>query len=122
MGAIQDAALNPTGPLTDEIAVIAVTAASAHTDLTADAAVAAAISRNEILAITSDDFDVWFKWSLATSGETVDETAVAGSNRAAILYVGERLPERPPGLCKGIVCKGRGVTKLRIYRASRQDF
>lgn len=122
MGAIAEATLNTTGPLTDEIAVVAVTAASAHTDLTADLAIAAAIAKNEQLVITSDDADVWFRWSLAISGETVDETAVVGSNRAAILFVGERLPERPPALCKGIVCKGRGVTKLRIYRGARADY
>jgi len=122
MGAIGEAALNPTGPKTNEIAVIAVTAASAHTDLTADAAVAAALAQNEILVISADDFDVWFRWSMNTSGETVDETATSGANRAALLYVGERLPERPPQGCQGIVCKGRGVTKLRIYRGARGDY
>lgn len=122
MGAIQDSAMNPTGPLTGEIAVIAVTAASAHTDLTGDNGLTKDLLPNEILVITADDFDVWFRWSTATSGETVDETATTGNNRAAMLYVGERLPERPPAGCQGIVCKGRGVTKLRIYRGSRPDY
>lgn len=123
MGAIAEAFMNPTGPLKDEVTVITVTNTSTHVDLTAEA-IAAALLKNELMTAQADGGDVYYRWSTATSGETVDEAAVAGSNRCATLFAGQEHDRRPPTGCQGIVVKcPAGITvKLRIWRGARPDY
>jgi len=90
----------PVAPVTGMVYVYPVTSTSFHHDLTAanSAALRAAINGGCIVEITCDD-DVFWRWSIATSGETVDQaiTIAAGTqaNMAPRLFAGERKVERP---------------------------
>lgn len=103
--------------------VIAVTTSSVHIDLTGTGydLLLNAIQKQKLLVLAADSANVWYRWSPATSGGTVDETmtAVGGTpaDQAAILFSGSRahLPERPPPNTKGLIVKGASATKLRLW-------
>jgi len=120
----------PVGPVTGMCYAVPVTSGSVHIDLTAAnyAALRTAINGGCIVELTCDD-DVFWRWSIATSGETVDQTITGASGTQANitprLFAGERKVERP-GLINanqevnGIVVKSVvSATILRITICSR---
>lgn len=69
------------GPKADKIAVVAITAASAGTDMSAAAQLGNEVT-GKFVALYSD-VEVHYMWGPA--GRTVDETQVAGANRCFTL-------------------------------------
>lgn len=130
----------PIGPITGRCFAVPVTSTSAHIDLTAGnyAALAAFINAGACLVEVTGDDDVFYRWSSATSGETVDQAVTGASGTQANicprLFAGERKVERP-GLAvaklltvQGIVVKSVvAATILRItvcskHRSQRMKF
>lgn len=119
---------NPTGPKSGEVTCIGVTTGSVHIDLaTPSYAIKSALQQGEIITLSADG-DVWFMWSLKTTGDTVDGAAAelgtsagTAAQQCGIVYAGERLPERPPKGCQGIVVKAPVACLLRMYVGSRPD-
>ena len=130
----------PVGPITGRCFAVPVTSTSAHIDLTAAnyAALLAFINAGACIVELTGDADVYWRWSVATSGETVDQTITGASGTQANicprLFVGERKIERP-GLAvakgqsvQGIVVKSDAATTiLRItvcskHRSQRMKF
>lgn len=120
----------PVGPITGKCFAVPVTSTSAHIDLTGAnyLALKTAIDGGCLVEVTGDD-DVFYRWSTATSGETVDQTITGASGTQANicprLFAGERKVERP-GLIDannpvlGIVVKSLvAATILRITICSR---
>ena len=120
----------PIGPVTGMCFAVPVTSTSAHIDLTAAnyATLLAAINGGCLVEVAGDD-DVFYRWSNATSGETVDQTVTGASGTQANicprLFAGERKPERPGlinanSLVQGIVVKSVvAATIMRIVICSR---
>lgn len=120
----------PVAPIAGQVFVFSVTSTSNHFDLTASNTLAlqTAINGGCLVEITGDD-DVFWRWSSATSGETVDESITVASgtqgNMAPRLFAGERKIERPGmavtnATIKGLVVKSVvAATKLRVTICSR---
>ena len=120
----------PVGPITGKCFAVPVTSSSVHIELVGNyLALKNAINDGAcIVEVTCDD-DVFYRWSTAASGETVDQTITGASGTQANitprLFVGERKVERP-GLIDannpvlGIVVKSVvAATILRITICSR---
>lgn len=96
--------------------VIAVTTTSAPIDLAGAnyTALQAAIVAGKRLRMTAD-FDLWYRWGIATG--TVDETKTAADtplNQAESLYASERVRRLPPPTATWLMVKGEADTYLRI--------
>lgn len=107
----------PVGPSTSKITVIGATTSSVHTDLTNEA-ITLDFVNGRLLSLIAEG-DIWYRWSLLASGETVDETATSGVTRASWLPAGEHRVESPPLGCQGIVIKAPAACKVRIWASSR---
>lgn len=130
-GAVEELFM-PVGPITGRCFAIPVTSSSVHIDLTGGnyAALLPFINAGAGIVEVTGDADVFYRWSAATSGETVDETVTGASGTQANitprLFVGERKVERP-GLAvakgqtvQGIVVKSTAATTiLRITVCSK---
>lgn len=114
-GAVEELFM-PVGPITGRCFAVPVTSTSAHIDLTATnySALIAAINAGACIVEVTGDDDVFYRWSAATSGETVDQTVTGASGTQANicprLFAGERKPERP-GLA---VAKGQSVQGIVV--------
>lgn len=119
--------VNPTGPTAGKAHMISVTTASVHIDLTGASytVLLADINGGRLMSLIAEG-DIFYRWSTATSGETVDETMAASgitpANQCGMVFAGERLPERPVvsgSEIKGIVVKAPVACRLRIVASSR---
>jgi hypothetical protein len=92
---------------------------STHTSLVASTyfAMREAITGSRVITIKAEG-DVWYRFSTAASGETVDENEVTGSNMCGILFAGERDDIVLPVGTNGIVHKSPVTTKLRFWISS----
>jgi hypothetical protein len=114
----------PIGPSDGTPTVIAVTNSSVHVNLTSStyATLAKAIRMKKTLVMKAEG-DVYYRWSSATSGGTVDETMAASggtpANQCGILFVGEPWSEKAPLGTKGIIIKTNVAAgcKLRIWES-----
>jgi len=130
-GAVEELFM-PVGAITGRCFAVPVTSTSVHIDLTAAnyAALLSFINNNACIVEVTGDDDVFYRWSAATSGETVDQTVTGASGTQANitprLFAGERKVERP-GLAiakgqtvQGIVVKSVvAATILRITICSK---
>lgn len=130
-GAVEELFM-PVGPITGRCFAVPVTSSNAHIDLTAAnyAALLAAINEGACIVELTGDDDVFWRWSTATSGETVDQTITGASGTQANicprLFAGERKVERPAlaapkgSTIQGIVVKSIvAATILRITICSK---
>ncbi len=114
-GAVEELFM-PVGPITGRCFAVPVTSTSAHIDLAGANYIALQTAINSgacIVEVTGDD-DVFYRWSAAASGETVDQTVTGASGTQANicprLFAGERKVERP-GLA---VAKGQSVLGIVV--------
>lgn len=107
---------SPLGPATGKVTVIGVTTSSAHIDLTGKA-VKADLDKRRLITLKAEG-DVWYRWSLLTSGETVDETDTTTNAQCSWIAVGERVDDLPPAGTNGIVVKAPVACKLRLHVGS----
>jgi hypothetical protein len=107
----------PKGPVKAACFVAPVTATSAHLDISTGA-LHTAIAAGKTFRLTADsDGDVFYYWSPAASGDTVDSTATGydtGATQCDMIAGGTSRICTPPTNTIGLVVKGTAVTKLRI--------
>ena len=107
----------PKGPVKAACYVAPVTATSVHLDLSTTA-LATAIAAGKTFRLSADSAgDVYYYWSAAASGDTVDETATGygtGATQCDTITGGMSRIETPPINAIGLVVKGSAITKLRI--------
>lgn len=107
---------SPLGPATGKVTVIAVTTSSVHVDLTGKA-IKADMDKRRLVTMKAEG-DVWYRWSLLTTGETVDETDTTTTAQCSWIAVGERVDDLPPAGTNGIVVKAPANCKLRLHVGS----
>jgi hypothetical protein len=107
---------SPLGPQTGKVTVIAVTAVSQHIDLTGKA-IKADLDKRRLITLKAEA-DVWYRWSLATAGETVNEADTTTNDQCSWISAGERVDDLPPAGTQGIVVKAPGNCKLRLHVGS----
>jgi hypothetical protein len=107
----------PKAPVKASCFVAPVTATSAHLDISTGA-LHTAIAAGKTFRLTADsDGDVFYYWSPAASGDTVDNTATGydtGATQCDMIAGGTSRICTPPTNTIGLVVKGTAVTKLRI--------
>ena len=99
------------GPRISGVAVIATTASSAATDVTATAQLGPKCDARFVTMIA--DADLYYAWG--ASGDTVDETATSGATRCALLPANTLVSEFVGGT--HIIVKG-SVGFLRMWISS----
>lgn len=107
---------SPLGPATGKVTVIGVTTSSAHVDLTGKA-IFTDLAKRRLITLKAEA-DVWYRWSTATTGETVDETDTTTNNQCSWISAGERVDDLPPAGTQGIVVKAPVACKLRLHVGS----
>lgn len=107
---------SPLGPQTGKVTVIAVTTSSVHVDLTGKP-IKTDLDKRRLITLKAEA-DVWYRWSLLTTGETVDEADTTTANQCGWIAAGERVDDLPPAGTNGIVVKAPAACKLRLHVGS----
>lgn len=108
-------------PVLGKCAVVATSAASAITDLSADSRISAHLDDGSILTFLADGIDIYIAFNNANSG-TIDETANSGATSCFKLVANQPTPIQMGRGYKYLLTKAAsGTPKLRIYASGFND-